>query len=316
MQKSRWRQSEVWNIRKRTSSCWAGGRPSRSGRAGGVRITDRRWHTPGDEIPPDVFQSQPIADLLKRRREVMSGFREGRSNRSAGVSRVSGPVRSPTTSTHHRDRPRLARQSAPAHAVNPGSARPSAHKLWNSGVEPVPPFGHPAPVPMPALWTTLVAAGGQRPRWAGCVLVMALVCSGGLADANRPGEARPQTPRRAAGAQVESPATAMRSAAIVGAAAAPDLQLFPGSGISSGPDVLPAPVVTHRILVRSVSLSLSASRGTMNMQPAAARAFDRAFGAARRAGLSPYIRSGWRSQRLQQILFDRGLFTRPSPLAN
>jgi hypothetical protein len=136
---------------------------------------------------------------------------------------------------------------------------------------------------------------------------MALVCSGGLADANRPGEARPQTPRRAAGAQVESPATAMRSAAIVGAAAAPDLQLFPGSGISSGPDVLPAPVVTHRILVRSVSLSLSASRGTMNMQPAAARAFDRAFGAARRAGLSPYIRSGWRSQRLQQILFDRAV---------
>jgi D-alanyl-D-alanine carboxypeptidase len=43
------------------------------------------------------------------------------------------------------------------------------------------------------------------------------------------------------------------------------------------------------------------------MNPAAARAFERAFAAARQAGLSPYISSGWRSKRFQQILFDRAV---------
>jgi hypothetical protein len=137
---------------------------------------------------------------------------------------------------------------------------------------------------------------------------MVLVCSGDLTDAEWPGKAQPKTPQHAAEAQLAAPA-ATRSPAVGGTAAAtPASPVFVGSGTSRGPGGLRAPAVTDRILARSVSLPLNAPlRGTTNMRPAAARAFDRAFAAARRAGLSPHILSAWRSKRRQQILFDRAV---------
>ena len=71
-----------------------------------------------------------------------------------------------------------------------------------------------------------------------------------------------------------------------------------------------APVVTDRIPAPSVSIALDAPvHGTTNMQPSAARAFDRAFAAARAEGLRPQIRSAWRSRAYQQVLFDRAVAT-------
>ena len=43
------------------------------------------------------------------------------------------------------------------------------------------------------------------------------------------------------------------------------------------------------------------------MQTSAARAFERAFAAARADGLAPEIRSAWRSRQWQQLLFDRAV---------
>jgi len=69
-----------------------------------------------------------------------------------------------------------------------------------------------------------------------------------------------------------------------------------------------APVVTDRIPAPTASLPLSAAvPGTTNMQPAAAAAFQRAFAGARAAGLTPEIRSAWRSEEWQQVLFDRAV---------
>ena len=73
------------------------------------------------------------------------------------------------------------------------------------------------------------------------------------------------------------------------------------------PRVLP-PVVTDRIPAPTTSLALSAAvPGTTNMQAPAAAAFKRAFADARAAGLAPEIRSAWRSEQWQQILFDRAV---------
>ena len=140
----------------------------------------------------------------------------------------------------------------------------------------MPPRGHPAPMSIPG-WTTLVAAGYRGPRWTVCALLIVLVYSGGLTDAGWPGEAGSKTARDAAGAQTAALIATTRSTAVMGVAAA-----------------APTP-------------------GTTNMDPAAAQAFERAFAAARRAGLSPYISSGWRSKRSQQILFDRAVAKYGSP---
>lgn len=68
------------------------------------------------------------------------------------------------------------------------------------------------------------------------------------------------------------------------------------------------PVITNRIPTPTTSLAPSATvHGTTNMQAPAAAAFTKAFAAARAAGLSPEIRSAWRSERWQQILFDRAV---------
>lgn len=69
-----------------------------------------------------------------------------------------------------------------------------------------------------------------------------------------------------------------------------------------------APVVTDRIPAPTTSLALSAPvPGTTNMQAGAAAAFERAFAGARAAGLTPQIRSAWRSEQWQQVLFDRAV---------
>ncbi|SDP50793.1 LD-carboxypeptidase LdcB, LAS superfamily [Pedococcus dokdonensis] len=69
-----------------------------------------------------------------------------------------------------------------------------------------------------------------------------------------------------------------------------------------------APVMTDRIPAPTTSLALSAAvPGTTNMQPSAAGAFERAFADARVEGLDPEIRSAWRSEQWQQVLFDRAV---------
>jgi LAS superfamily LD-carboxypeptidase LdcB len=69
-----------------------------------------------------------------------------------------------------------------------------------------------------------------------------------------------------------------------------------------------ASVVTDRIPAPTTSLALSAPvPGTTNMQVPAAAAFERAFADARDRGLSPQIRSAWRSEEYQQVLFDRAV---------
>jgi len=69
-----------------------------------------------------------------------------------------------------------------------------------------------------------------------------------------------------------------------------------------------APVITNSIPAPTTTLPLSAAiPGMTNMQPSAAAAFRRAFAEARAEGLSPEIRSAWRSAEYQQILFDRAV---------
>jgi LAS superfamily LD-carboxypeptidase LdcB len=66
--------------------------------------------------------------------------------------------------------------------------------------------------------------------------------------------------------------------------------------------------VTDRIPTPTTSVALSAPvPGTTNMQVPAAAAFERAFADARARGLSPEIRSAWRSEQYQQVLFDRAV---------
>ena len=69
-----------------------------------------------------------------------------------------------------------------------------------------------------------------------------------------------------------------------------------------------APVVTDQIPAPTTSIAIDAPvPGTTNMQPAAAAAFEAAFAGAKAAGLSPQIKSAWRSERWQQVLFDRAV---------
>ena len=66
------------------------------------------------------------------------------------------------------------------------------------------------------------------------------------------------------------------------------------------------PVVTDRIPTPTTSLALSAAvPGTTNMQAPAAAAFTRAFADARADGLTPEIRSAWRSEQWPQCVFAR-----------
>ena len=123
------------------------------------------------------------------------------------------------------------------------------------------------------------------------VLVVLVVGSGAAAYAVSHGDDTPAA-RGAATKQIPSvAATAAQTATTAGVGA----QGF-------------APVVTDRIPAPTKSIALSAPvPGTTNMQPAAATAFADAFAGARAAGLSPQIKSAWRSERYQQVLFDRAV---------
>ncbi|MEO5981647.1 MAG: D-alanyl-D-alanine carboxypeptidase family protein [Pedococcus sp.] len=68
------------------------------------------------------------------------------------------------------------------------------------------------------------------------------------------------------------------------------------------------PVLTDRIPAPTTSIAVDAPvPGTTNMQPPAAAAFKAAFAGAKAAGLSPQIKSAWRSEQWQQVLYDRAV---------
>jgi D-alanyl-D-alanine dipeptidase len=93
------------------------------------------------------------------------------------------------------------------------------------------------------------------------------------------------------------------SSAVAKPRAAPTTAVPKGNGAKGF-----APVVTARIPAPTTSLALSAPvPGTTNMQAGAAAAFERAFAGARAAGLEPQLRSAWRSEQWQQVLFDRAV---------
>jgi hypothetical protein len=107
--------------------------------------------------------------------------------------------------------------------------------------------------------------------------------------------------------------TSSRAAGAAGPSAKPGRSSTPKpSSTSSGAKARGtngfAPVATDRIPAPTTSLALSAAvPGTTNMQASAAAAFKHAFVDARAAGLSPEIRSAWRSEQWQQVLFDRAV---------
>ena len=162
--------------------------------------------------------------------------------------------------------------------------------------------------------TTHLSAGRRRrQRLRRTLVVTAVLVLGGAAagyaawhgdDPTLPAAASPAAgPARAgAGAQSATKPRATSAEPAVGST----------SGGSSGSKAAGgkafSPVVTDRIPTPTTSLPLSAPvPGTTNMQPAAAAAFKRAFADARADGLTPDIRSAWRSAEWQQILFDRAV---------
>jgi len=162
--------------------------------------------------------------------------------------------------------------------------------------------------------TTHVSAGRrrrQRARRTTTVAVTLLLLAGGTAgyaawhgdDAATDGaSAQSRRPRPVAAAPSDS--ATLRSTS---KAARPHASSTPkGSSAAKGF----APVVTDRIPEPTTSIAFSAPvPGLTNMQQPAARAFERAFAAARAAGLVPQVRSAWRSREYQQVLFDRAVTT-------
>jgi hypothetical protein len=162
--------------------------------------------------------------------------------------------------------------------------------------------------------TTHLSAGRRRRRRLRRTLVVTtvLVVAGGAAgyaawhgdDPTSPAAASPAAGPARAGADASSnpktKAAAAKPAAGSTSGSSDGGKAVGGKGFS--------PVVTDRIPAPTTSLSLSAPvPGTTNMQAPAAAAFKRAFADARAAGLTPEIRSAWRSEQWQQILFDRAV---------
>jgi LAS superfamily LD-carboxypeptidase LdcB len=155
--------------------------------------------------------------------------------------------------------------------------------------------------------TTHVSAGRRRrQRLRRTLLVTALlVASAGTAGYAAWHGDRAEQPSATRGSQAKP--AAGRSAQ--GSLTKPQPHVTPTSGGSkaSAAKGFP-PVVTTRIPAPTKSLALSAAvPGMTNMQVPAAAAFKRAFAAARAADLAPEIRSAWRSDAWQQILFDRAV---------
>ena len=161
--------------------------------------------------------------------------------------------------------------------------------------------------------TTHTSAGRRRRQRLRRTLLVTtiLVGAGGAAgyaawhgdDPAPPEAASPAAGHPQAGLDASSEAKASAAKPVVGST--------PGSGGGGGKTVGGknfSPVVTDRIPAPTTSLPLSAPiPGTTNMQAPAAAAFTRAFADARAAGLTPEIRSAWRSAEWQQILFDRAV---------
>jgi D-alanyl-D-alanine dipeptidase len=161
--------------------------------------------------------------------------------------------------------------------------------------------------------TTHLSAGRRRRQRLRRTLVVTavLVVGGGAAgyaawhdgDPASPAAASPAAGQAQVGAGASSGTTAK-------ATSAKPVRSTPGG--SNGSQAVGvkgfSPVITDRIPAPTTSLPLSAPiPGTTNMQPSAAAAFKRAFSAARADGLTPDIRSAWRSAEWQQILFDRAV---------
>jgi hypothetical protein len=162
--------------------------------------------------------------------------------------------------------------------------------------------------------TTHLSAGRRRRQRLRRTLVVTavLVVGGGAAgyaawhdgDPTSPAAASPAAGQARAGAGASSGTTAKATSAEPAVGSTPT----GSSGANAAGGKGFSPVVTDRIPSPTTSLPLSAPiPGTTNMQPAAATAFKRAFADARVDGLTPDIRSAWRSAEWQQILFDRAV---------
>ena len=158
--------------------------------------------------------------------------------------------------------------------------------------------------------THLSAARRRRQRLRRTLVVTTiLVVTGGAAgyaawhgdDPASPGAASPAAGQRRAGADASAAAKAAAAKPAVGSTSASS-----GGKAAAGKGF--SPVITDRIPTPTTRLPLSAPiPGTTNMQAPAAAAFTRAFADARADGLTPEIRSAWRSAEWQQILFDRAV---------
>jgi len=160
--------------------------------------------------------------------------------------------------------------------------------------------------------TTHVSAGRRRRQRLRRTLVVAtlIVVSAGTAgyaawhgdDFDQPSAAAQSAPSGSGrdSSKAAKPATKKPKVASTGSTAVGGAKGAGSKGFT--------PVVTDRIPAPTTSLALSATvPGTTNMQAPAAAAFKRAFADARAAGLAPEIRSAWRSEQWQQILFDRAV---------
>jgi hypothetical protein len=161
--------------------------------------------------------------------------------------------------------------------------------------------------------TTHLSAGRRRRQRLRRTLVVTtvLVLAGGAAgyaawhgdDPARPAAASPAAGQPRAGADASSGTKSKAKSAkpaVGSTSGSGGAKAAGGKGFSR--------VVTDRIPAPTTSLSLSAPvPGTTNMQTPAAAAFMHAFAEARADGLTPEIRSAWRSAEWQQILFDRAV---------
>ena len=163
--------------------------------------------------------------------------------------------------------------------------------------------------------TTHVSAGRRRRQRLRRTLLVTVVVVGSAATAgyaawhgddadHASASARPSSNGSAQGgsgkAVQPSTTTTKPKVSSTGSGATPDANGNAANGFR--------PVVTDRIPAPTTTLALSAAvPGTTNMQAPAAAAFKRAFAGARAEGLAPEIRSAWRSEQWQQILFDRAV---------
>jgi hypothetical protein len=153
--------------------------------------------------------------------------------------------------------------------------------------------------------TTHVSAGRRRRRRLRRTVLVAvlLVVAGGAAGYAAWHDQDAVAPPAAQATGGQGAGSAQRPSSSVTPRAAPTSTVGKSTGATRF-----APVVTDRIPKPTTSIALTAPvPGTTNMQTSAARAFGRAFAAARADGLAPEVRSAWRSQEWQQVLFDRAV---------